>query len=155
MIHWLINVGYMISAFACMEGVAWLTHRYIMHGLGWSLHQDHHAKEHDGVLERNDLFFLVFALPGIACLLTGANGGPEFCLWTGIGITLYGLCYFFVHDLFIHQRFKFWRNSDNRYLRALRRAHKMHHKHTGKTGGECFGMLVFPRKFFKEGSGKL
>jgi beta-carotene 3-hydroxylase len=68
----------------------------------------------------------------------------------GTGITLYGACYFFVHDLFIHQRIKVLRNSQNRYLKAIRRAHKMHHKHIGKEEGECFGMLWVPLKYFRE-----
>ncbi|MDB5020785.1 MAG: Beta-carotene 3-hydroxylase, partial [Pedobacter sp.] len=27
-----------------MECVTWLTHKYIMHGLFWKLHEDHHNK---------------------------------------------------------------------------------------------------------------
>ena len=155
MLYWLVNLIFLVTAFAGMEGVAWLTHKYVMHGLCWSLHRDHHVRHHDGALERNDLFFLVFAMPGIVCLFIGTNGGPEFCPWAGIGITLYGLCYFWVHDIFIHQRSRIWRNSGNRYLAALRRAHKMHHKHTGKEQGECFGMLLFPRRFFNDDPKKL
>ena len=26
-----------------MEFVAWATHKYLMHGLLWKLHQDHHV----------------------------------------------------------------------------------------------------------------
>jgi beta-carotene 3-hydroxylase len=138
-----------ITSFIAMEGVAWLTHKYVMHGLLWSWHRDHHKKEHPGYLEKNDLFFLIFAVPGIACLAVGALALPVFT-WVGAGITLYGVCYFFVHDLFIHQRLKVLRNSENRYLKAIRRAHKMHHKHTGKEDGECFGMLWVPFKYFRE-----
>ena len=65
------------------------------------------------------------------------------------GIFAYGLTYFLVHDIFIHQRFKLFRNANNKYARALRRAHKMHHKHIGKNQGECFGMLLFPFKHYK------
>jgi beta-carotene 3-hydroxylase len=36
------------------------------------------------------------------------------------------------------------------YLRAIRKAHKVHHKHLGKEDGECFGMLVVPLKYFRE-----
>ena len=73
--------------------------------------------------------------------------------WLGlpiaIGIGLYGLAYFIVHDVFIHQRFKFLRNIDNKYARGVRRAHKIHHKNINKDGGECFGMLIVPWKYFK------
>jgi beta-carotene 3-hydroxylase len=45
------------------------------------------------------------------------------------------IAYFLVHEVFIHQRFKWFRNSDNVYFRAIRRAHKVHHKHMGKEQG--------------------
>ena len=51
-----------------MELVAWLTHRYIMHGLLWYFHRDHHARDNKGFFEKNDFFFLIFAVPG-ACLI--------------------------------------------------------------------------------------
>jgi len=59
------------------------------------------------------------------------------------------LAYFIVHDIFIHQRFKIFRNIDNKYARGIRRAHKIHHKNIKKDGGECFGMLIVPMKYFK------
>jgi beta-carotene 3-hydroxylase len=52
--------------------------------------------------------------------------------------------------VFIHQRFKWLRNSNNAYFRAIRRAHKMHHKHLDKHEGECFGMLWVPFKYFRQ-----
>jgi beta-carotene 3-hydroxylase len=70
--------------------------------------------------------------------------------WIGVGISLYGMAYFWVHDIFIHQRFKLFRNADSVYFRAIRRAHKMHHKHIDKEDGECFGMLWVPFKYFRE-----
>jgi beta-carotene 3-hydroxylase len=139
-----------IISFASMEGIAWLAHKYLMHGLLWVLHRDHHKKEEYGFFEHNDFFFLIFATPGIACLTLGIYTSANWCLFAGIGITLYGLCYFLVHDVFIHQRLKMFRNSNNWYLRGIRRAHKMHHKHLGKEDGECFGMLWVPMKYFKE-----
>ena len=54
------------------------------------------------------------------------------------------------HDIFIHQRFKLFRNANNWYARGVRRAHKIHHKHLGKEHGENFGMLVVPFKYFKK-----
>ena len=62
----------------------------------------------------------------------------------------YGATYFIVHDIFIHQRFKLFRNANNWYAKGVRRAHKMHHKHLGKDEGECFGMLIVPFKYFKK-----
>lgn len=135
--------------FFIMEFNAWFTHKYIMHGFLWNLHKDHHKKDHDSWFERNDAFFIFYALvSGICWILWG-----EFNLWyflpIGIGIMAYGLAYFVVHDIFIHQRFKWLRKIDNKYARGVRRAHKIHHKHLGKEKGENFGMLIVPMKYFK------
>jgi beta-carotene 3-hydroxylase len=147
----LINTCLTLASFLLMEGVAWFTHKFIMHGFLWFLHRDHHLKDHQGFFERNDFFFLLFATPGIILIFLGFQPwamGPTFFL--GLGITLYGFTYFLVHDIFIHQRFQWLRNIDNHYFKAIRRAHKMHHKHLGKEQGECFGMLWVPRRYFKE-----
>lgn len=146
----LINILITLGAFVAMEAVAWLAHKYLMHGLLWNLHADHHKKETTDFLERNDSFFLIFATPGIICLFIGLQNDFSPLFFVGLGITLYGMAYFFIHDIFIHQRFKVLRNSDNAYFKALRRAHKMHHKHLGKEHGECFGMLWVPLKYFKQ-----
>lgn len=138
-----------LASFISMEGVAWLTHKYVMHGLLWSLHRDHHKKETSGFFEHNDFFFLIFAIPGIICLFLGMKNDYNYLFWIGFGITLYGLTYFLVHDVFIHQRFKFFRKAENQYFKAIRRAHKMHHKHLGKDDGECFGMLWVPKRYFR------
>ena len=70
--------------------------------------------------------------------------------FVGLGIFFYGICYFIVHDVIIHQRFKWFKNINSKYLKALRKGHKMHHKEIGKDGGESFGMLLVPWKYFKE-----
>ena len=144
----LIDILIVLAAFLTMEAVAWFTHKYIMHGLLWRLHKDHHRKESSGFFEHNDFFFLIFALPGILALYLGSRNDLNYLFWIGLGITFYGFAYFLVHDIFIHQRFKFLRNTNNSYFKALRRAHKMHHKHLDKEDGECFGMLWVPRKYF-------
>lgn len=151
MITFLLLVGVIMVSFVAMEGVAWLTHKYIMHGLLWFLHRDHHNPSiKSGFFERNDFFFLIFAIPGILLLFLGSFNASFILLGAGIGITLYGACYFFVHDIFIHQRFKALRNTQHWYFKAIRRAHKLHHKHLGKEDGECFGMLWVPFKYFIE-----
>lgn len=133
-----------------MEGVAWFSHKYIMHGFLWSLHKDHHVKNKKSWFERNDLFFVFYAfVSAFFVILWG-----EFSFFPGlaiaIGIFAYGVTYFIVHDIFIHQRFKIWKRVNNRYAKAVRRAHKIHHKHLTKEDGECFGMLFVPKKFFKQ-----
>lgn len=150
MSNWLVSVLVVIGTFIGMEGVAWLTHKYVMHGAFWYLHKDHHKKDDPIFFEKNDYFFLIFAIPGIICLGLGTFYEHNIALSIGIGITIYGAAYFFIHDIFIHQRFKILRKSNNWYFRAIRRAHKMHHKHVNKEHGECFGMLWVPLKYFKE-----
>ncbi len=147
---WQINLLITVTTFIGMEAVAWLTHKFVMHGLLWRLHEDHHKKNPTSFFEKNDYFFLIFAIPGIICLALGIYSPLHMLLYIGLGITIYGFAYFMVHDIFIHQRFKLFRNSDNFYFRAIRRAHKMHHKHLGKEDGECFGMLLVPLQYFIE-----
>jgi len=100
--------------------------------------------------ERNDVFFLIYAVPSWLCIMLGSM----FALWRvmhiGFGILAYGIAYFLVHEVFIHQRFKWFKNSETVYLKAIRRAHKIHHKHIGKEKGECFGMLIVPWKYVKD-----
>ena len=132
-----------------MEGATWLIHKYIMHGLLWELHKDHHDHSNTTALEKNDYFFVIFAVPTIALMYWGSIENYNIIFYIGLGIMFYGMAYFFVHDIFIHQRFKVLTHTKNPYLLALRRAHKQHHKHLGKEQGECFGFLYVPQKYFK------
>jgi len=137
------------GTFFFMEFMAWFTHKYIMHGFLWSLHKDHHQKDHDSWWERNDFFFVFYALVSITCFLLWKYEDVWYTLPIGLGILAYGMAYFTVHDIFIHQRFKVFRNADNWYAKGIRRAHKIHHKHLGKEESENFGMLMVPLKYFK------
>jgi beta-carotene 3-hydroxylase len=139
-----------LGTFLVMEFNAWFTHKYIMHGFLWSLHRDHHLKDHDSWFERNDLFFIFYAVVSMGCWYLWGEHHMWYFLPIGIGIMAYGLAYFIVHDIFIHQRFKWLRNIDNAYARGVRRAHKIHHKHLGKRESENFGMLMVPMKYFKK-----
>jgi beta-carotene 3-hydroxylase len=144
-----IYIAVFLATFFFMEFMAWFSHKYIMHGFLWVLHEDHHKKNHDSWFERNDLFFIFYAVVSMGFFFLWRSGDFDLGLAIGMGIFAYGLAYFMVHDIFIHQRFKLFRNVNNVYSRAVRRAHKMHHKHIGKGDGECFGMLLVPFKYFK------
>ena len=148
------NIMITTITFFSMEAVAWLAHKYIMHGFLWSLHSDHHKKEVTSFFEKNDYFFVIFAAPSIVGFIVGMQDHLSWPFWVGLGIFIYGIAYFFIHDIFIHQRFKIFRNANQMYFRAIRRGHKMHHKHLGKEDGECFGMLWVPYKYFKEARNK-
>jgi beta-carotene 3-hydroxylase len=141
------NILVVFLTFWFMEFMAWFTHKFIMHGLLWYLHKDHHQVE-PGFFEKNDSFFLIFAVPSAYCYVTGLMYN-DFRLYIGIGISLYGFAYFIIHEIIIHQRFKLWSRLDNRYVKAIRRAHKIHHKYLGKEDGENFGMLIVPLKYWK------
>ncbi|MBX9807804.1 MAG: sterol desaturase family protein [Flavobacteriaceae bacterium] len=137
-----------LATYLVMECVTWCTHKFVMHGFLWYLHEDHHQPKYVHIFERNDLFFVIFAIPSILLFYFGADAGFDFKFFIGLGIFAYGLSYFIVHDIFIHQRFKLFKNTKNKYLIALRKGHKVHHKHLGKEEGECFGMLFVPFKYF-------
>lgn len=145
----LINIACVLIAFLGMEFMAWFTHKYVMHGFLWILHKDHHVKE-PGFFEKNDSFFLIFAIPSMLLFVFGSLNNFDYRVFLGLGILLYGICYFLVHDILIHKRFKWFKKVKSPYLKGLQRAHYQHHAHLGKEDGECFGMLYVPSKFHKK-----
>lgn len=148
----LFNIFIVIATFLFMEFVAWFTHKYVMHGWLWYLHRDHH-QGHEGFFEKNDAFFLIFAIPSAYCYMTGLMY-QDFRLYIGIGISLYGLAYFFIHDIIIHHRFRILRYWSNKYIVGIRKAHKVHHNYFEKEDGENFGMLIVPFKYFRPAAKK-
>ena len=143
-------IGYILITlltFCMMEGVTWLTHRYVMHGFLWYLHEDHHQPT-GHVFEKNDAFFLIFAVPSFLSILLGAMHQNYYSVSIGAGVAMYGAAYFLVHEIIIHQRFKLFTRSNNKYIKASRWAHKMHHKHLNKEEGESFGMLLVAKKYW-------
>lgn len=143
-----------IGSVLAMEFVAWFAHKYLMHGALWSWHEDHHKPhEKDGFFEKNDRFFLVFAVPSFLCYLAGGLL-PDYkaLLFVGIGISIYGLIYFLIHDVYIHQRFSWFRQLDTKYSKAILRAHGAHHAKQTKESCESFGLLIVNPKYFKKRS---
>lgn len=136
----------LLATFIIMEGITWLTHRYVMHGFLWWLHKDHHQPE-PGFFEKNDSFFVIFAIPSMLLIGVGTFDKTWWIQSAGFGIMAYGVAYFLVHDVIIHQRFKWFTRSNNKYVRAIRWAHKMHHKHLDRHDGESFGMLFVAKKY--------
>ncbi len=137
----------LIATFIVMEGITWCTHRFVMHGFLWYLHEDHHRTE-PGFFEKNDTFFIIFAVPSILLIYFGTFDHKWLMQAIGFGIMAYGFAYFMVHDVIIHQRFKWFTRSNNTYVRAIRWGHKMHHKHLDKHEGESFGMLFVAKKYW-------
>jgi beta-carotene 3-hydroxylase len=127
----ILYVLVVLGVFLLMEAITWCTHRWVMHGFLWYLHKDHHQVE-PGFFEKNDAFFVIFAIPSMLCIMYGMQTPGMWWLHAiGFGIMAYGFAYFLVHD-------------------AIRWAHKMHHKHLGKHEGESFGMLYVHKKYWEK-----
>ncbi len=136
-----------IGTFLFWEFVAWFSHKYIMHGFLWSWHKSHHTV-HDHVVEKNDLFAVVFSIPSIALFIISTTIYPSPYLFAvALGIFCYGLFYMIFHDIIVHQRLKWKPTKRSTYLQRMIHAHYIHHaKHT-KEGCEAFGFLYAPKKF--------
>jgi beta-carotene 3-hydroxylase len=138
----------LIGTFLFWEFLAWFTHKYIMHGLLWTWHKSHHMI-HDHVLERNDLFVILFCTPCIGLLYyaTLVNYNP-YLISVGIGLFCYGTFYFIFHDIIVHQRIKWRPETRSKYLqRIIITAHYVHHSKHTKEGCEAFGFLIAPKKY--------
>jgi beta-carotene 3-hydroxylase len=135
-----IFIPLVLVAFFGMEAVSYLAHRYVYHGIGWRFHESHHSRR-TGVFEKNDVFPAFFASCAIVLMAVSVYV-PGFAVFLpiSIGISMYGMTYFFIHDLYVHRR--------NRRLRLripvlleIKRAHAIHHA----DGGEPYGLLFFHR----------
>ena len=146
---WLFYIFIVLLTFFVMEGATWLIHKYVMHGFLWYLHEDHH-KKYPGFFEKNDAFFFIFAIPSWLCIMLGIQHEAYWVACIGVGLALYGFAYFLVHDVIIHQRFKWFTHSSKRYVKVIRWAHKMHHKRLGKEHGESFGFLFVANKYWEK-----
>ena len=138
-----------IVTFLTMEVITWCTHKFVMHGFLWYLHKDHHQPKYQNVFEKNDAFFLIFAIPSILLFYYGSFPQLNYLFFIALGVLFYGITYFLIHDVLIHQRFKWFKKTNSKFLKGLRKAHKVHHKHLNKEEGECFGMLNVPKKYYK------
>ncbi|CAM4232192.1 sterol desaturase family protein [Aquirufa beregesia] len=142
-----MEIGLWLGTFLLMEGMAWFTHKYIMHGIMWNWHESHHV-HHKNALEKNDLFSVVFGVLSTLTIIIGAEvEAYRPLLWVGLGIATYGLCYFIFHDIIVHRRIKIKFKAKNSYLKRLIKAHYVHHEVHEKEGAEAFGFLYAPPKY--------
>ncbi|WP_447760709.1 sterol desaturase family protein [Sphingopyxis panaciterrae] len=138
-------IALVLATVAAMEGVAWASHKYIMHGFGWAWHRDHH-EPHGNLLEKNDLFAIFGAAISISMFVVGSPmimgvRAWEPATWIGLGILFYGIIYTLVHDGLVHQRYFRWVPRRG-YAKRLVQAHKLHHATTAKEGGVSFGFVL-------------
>ena len=134
-----------VATIATMEGVAYVTHRWVMHGrLGWFLHESHH-RERPGRFELNDLYAVIFALPSIVLLAGGVRWGwGEWATWTGAGIAAYGAIYFGFHDVIVHRRVAHRIVPRSPYFKRIVQAHRIHHAVETREGTVSFGFIYAP-----------
>ncbi|WP_345949047.1 sterol desaturase family protein [Mucilaginibacter sp. PAMB04274] len=142
----ILSIIIILLTIAAMEALSWFIHKYLFHGPLWFIHKTHHQERH-GWFELNDVFSMGFAALSLWLMWEG-HRTFDYRFWIGVGITVYGMIYFVFHDWFIHNRFKAFKTS-NKYLLSIRRAHKIHHKSTGKSPSEEFGLLVASKKYFR------
>lgn len=135
-----------LSIFVIMEGVAWFLHKFVMHGFGWYLHEDHHRYS-KGRFEKNDVFGLIFSLISFLFILNGSLFGINISLAIGIGIMLYGIGYFLVHDIFFHHRIKIGYRPKSQYMKRVLKAHAIHHQKSTPKYGVSFGFLYANKKY--------
>ncbi len=126
-----------VLAFVVMEPITYLTHRYVMHGFGAFLHRSHHRRNSTG-WEANDLYPVLFGGGVCVALAVGFNvAGFSGIIPVCIGVTLYGITYALVHDVYIHGRLPVFRRPNAR-LDVLAERHELHHRFNG----EPYGMLL-------------
>jgi len=143
----ILKISIVIGTFIFMEGVAWFTHKYIMHGFLWNLHKSHH-KVHKHFFEMNDLFAVIFSIPSILLIYIGYSYESYSILkYFGIGIFLYGAAYIIFHDIIVHRRIKINFKINSEYMKRIMNAHYVHHKVHTKEGAKAFGFLFAPKKY--------
>ncbi len=128
----------MLAAFVAMEFFSYLVHRFVYHTLLWVLHKSHHTPR-KGVFEWNDVFPMVFASISIYVMWYAVGDSTRGDLLALIlGVTMYGMIYLVIHDLYVHRRMKSLTFRIH-YLQQVKKAHMVHHL----TGGEPYGLLLF------------
>lgn len=142
-----LNVFLLLAVAIFMEGVAWFTHKYVMHGFLWVLHEDHHRPAHRG-WQKNDLFAVFFSLISMALIITSVLRGWLPLVAAGLGMALYGVGYVLFHDVMFHRRIPAIRiRARTPYLQRIVRAHSAHHKVSDRTKGIAFGFLYAGKEY--------
>ena len=138
----IVFITVVIAFVLLMEGIAWVTHKYLMHGCLWSLHKSHHEPR-EGAFEKNDLFGVFFSIPSIVLIYIGVNHWTP-ALAAGVGVFGYGLIYFFLHDMLVHRRVDTGLRPTRGYLARIVQAHRLHHAVESKDGCVSFGFIFAP-----------
>jgi beta-carotene 3-hydroxylase len=134
-----------VCVFAAMDLWAALLHGRVWHGRLWFIHRSHHELR-KGRFERNDALSFLHAPLAIALILYGcaarAGLAREVAFGVGLGMTAFGAGYTLVHDGLVHRRLPVQWLLSVPYLRAVVRAHRVHH--AGVEGGPPYGLFFGP-----------
>ncbi|CAL5015309.1 unnamed protein product [Urochloa decumbens] len=134
-----------VGAAVGMEFWARWAHRALWHASLWHMHESHH-RPREGPFELNDVFAIINAVPAISLLYYGffhRGFVPGLCFGAGLGITLFGMAYMFVHDGLVHRRFPVGPIANVPYFRRVAAAHKIHHM--DKFEGVPYGLFLGPK----------
>ncbi|EEH60848.1 beta-carotene hydroxylase [Micromonas pusilla CCMP1545] len=151
------QVALIAGAAVGMEFYARFAHKHLWHDSWWTmpqswradwnrpiwlLHESHHLPR-EGAFEANDIFAVsngvpAFALCAYGFVTPGVFGG--LCFGAGLGITLFGIAYMYVHDGMVHKRFPTGPLGKNKYLRQIAAGHTIHH--TEKFDGVPWGLFL-------------
>ncbi|XP_058095331.1 beta-carotene 3-hydroxylase 1, chloroplastic-like [Magnolia sinica] len=140
-----------VGATVGMEHWARWAHRALWHSSLWSMHESHH-RPREGPFELNDVFAIINCIPAISLMACGFfNSGllSSLSFGTGLGITVYGMAYMFVHDGLIHKRFPVGPIADFPYLQKVAAAHQLHH--ADKFNGVPYGLFLGPKELEEVG----
>uniref|UniRef100_A0A0E0K858 beta-carotene 3-hydroxylase n=1 Tax=Oryza punctata TaxID=4537 RepID=A0A0E0K858_ORYPU len=140
-----------VGAAVGMEFWARWAHRALWHASLWHMHESHH-RPRDGPFELNDVFAIINAVPAMSLLAYGffTRGlVPGLCFGAGLGITLFGMAYMFVHDGLVHRRFPVGPIANVPYFRRVAAAHQIHHM--DKFEGVPYGLFLGPKELEEVG----
>lgn len=135
-----------IGAAVGMEYWARWAHKALWHDSLWNMHESHH-RPREGPFEANDVFAIINAVPAIALMAYGFfHSGivPGLCFGAGLGITMFGMAYMFVHDGLVHRRFPVGPIANVPYLQKVAAAHQLHH--ADLFGGVPYGLFLGPQE---------
>jgi beta-carotene 3-hydroxylase len=100
-----------------------------------------------GPFEDNDVFAVANALPAMSLIIYGfltPNMAGGLAYGAGLGITLFGIAYMFVHDGLVHRRFPVGPIGDLPVLKRIAVAHQLHH--SAKYKGVPWGLFLGPQE---------
>lgn len=141
---WLIAVTVAIF----MEFWAMLLHGKLWHGPWWGAHRSHHEPR-TGWFEFNDVFAVMHAVIAMTLIIGGleakAGEATLVAVAVGIGMSMFGMVYFTVHDGLIHGRLPVQFLSRIDWFRRVRNAHLAHHHRDAEPYGLFLGQWELRR----------